>query len=510
MGRVNRWFVVPMVMTGIFMSLLDVTAVNVAIPKMMPELNADIYDIQWVVIAYIISSAIAMLSTGYLGNKFGRKNIYSLGLGSFVFGSALCGFSKSLPEMIIFRSVQGMGEGFMIPLGLPILYEYFPLEERGKASGLYAIGATFGPAIGPSLGGYIVEYLNWRYIFYINVPFGVLDFFLIQLFLETQPPIEREKFDFLGFSFISLSLTSLLIGLSKGHEWGWFEFKTVFFLVSSLILFFLFLIQSWFSKNPIVDFSIFKRRNYILTFVSVYTFGFPLLGVIFLVPIYLEKVRGIPTLITGLIMFPGAVATGVCALLSGYLSDRWDPKRIFLFGVASFFFTTYLLSHVDLYTKKTTIAYYLILRGASLGFIFPPALAMALFVLPNEKMNAGSSLLNIIRLVGGSFGTAFSATNFDTRVSVNFEGLVSKLTYSHKMFVVALKKSETLISYRSVSHLFAEKRAFAFFKMHIMQKASTFAFQDVIIMISFFLIVSFLLGLIMEEKKEVLKRTPTW
>ena len=234
----NKWAAAGIVMIGIFIALLDATIVDIVLPKMMSSLNTDTYGVQWVVISYLTAAAIAMTSVEWLGAKIGHRNTYLAGLVIFTFFSILCGQASSIGFMNFSRFMQGLGEGIIVPIGMTILCEVFPDEERGTALGVYGLGASCAPALGPTLGGIITEHLSWRWIFYVNVPIGIIGIFLtIVLLRETSPEHEKARsFDLPGFVFMAIAFGSLITFLSKGQEKGWLQSDYILGLITVFLI----------------------------------------------------------------------------------------------------------------------------------------------------------------------------------------------------------------------------------------------------------------------------------
>ena len=260
----NKWVAAGIVMIGIFIALLDATIVDIVLPKMMSSLNTDTYGVQWVVISYLTAAAIAMTSVEWLGAKLGHRNTYLVGLIIFTFFSILCGQANSITLMNISRFMQGIGEGIVVPIGMTILCEVFPDEERGAALGVYGLGASCAPALGPTLGGFITEHLSWRWIFYVNVPIGIIGIFLTMVLLrETSPEHEKARsFDLPGFLTMAIAFGSLITFLSKGQEKGWLQSDYILGLIAVFLISFpLFIVIQFKRKEPLFDLRVFLHKS---------------------------------------------------------------------------------------------------------------------------------------------------------------------------------------------------------------------------------------------------------
>ncbi|HEA84349.1 MAG TPA: DHA2 family efflux MFS transporter permease subunit, partial [Thermodesulfobacterium geofontis] len=309
----ERIFITISVMIGTFMAILDTTIVDVVLPKMMGPLSTDLYGIQWVITSYMIAAATALLFVENFSKYIGYSYTFIIGMAIFTFASFFCASATSLAQMITFRSIQGMGEAFIMASAQTILILTYPPEKRGTALGIYGLGVSFAPALGPTAGGFITEHLNWRWVFYINVPIGILN--ILSSFLILPKFLGKEKifhFNFVSYFFIALATIFLLIMLSKGQQYGWFQsvfiIKCFFISLISFSLFFASEIwASIHSKNTLINWKIFKFPEYSWS-MGFYFFilGFVLYQIFYLLPLYYENLKGLTTFQTGLHMLPPA------------------------------------------------------------------------------------------------------------------------------------------------------------------------------------------------------------
>ncbi len=398
----NKWVIAILVSVGVFIALLDTTIVDIVLPKMMAAMETDIYGIQWVVITYFLGAAIAMTAVGH-------RNVYICGIILFVVMSALAGLATTLEVMLFARFFQGIAEGIMMPVGLLILYETFPPEERGLAMGVYGISASFAPALGPTLGGLLTEYLNWRWVFFINIPVGIIDAALIWWLMRNVLSEEKHlPFDCIGFLLASVALSALIVFLGKGQEHGWLHSD---FILTLIIVFIASGIAAaaWmtFSANPLFPRRIMGHQPFRLSIWAMMLFSITAYGFFFLLPIYLQQVHGYSTFQSGIILLPGALFAGIATLMSGILSDRINPKAVavvILLGaaVASWIFQT----NID--TPRGILFLDYIFWGFFIGGAFAPITLLALSTLAERDIANGSTLVNVARLVAGSVGTSYA------------------------------------------------------------------------------------------------------
>ncbi|HBB41264.1 MAG: hypothetical protein COW73_05790 [Nitrospirae bacterium CG18_big_fil_WC_8_21_14_2_50_70_55] len=424
----NRWLVSALVSTGIFIALLDTTIVDIVLPKMMSSLDADLYGVQWVVITYFLGSAIAMTAVGWTADVVGHRNTYFAGLALFIAMSALAGMAPTLEVMVATRFFQGVAEGILIPVSMVILFDIFPAEEHGIAMGIFGLSASFAPALGPALGGIITEALSWRWVFYVNVPVGLLDlalvFFLLTNKRAAYPP---PPFDWVGFTLLAVAVASLIVITGKGQELGW---------LSSDLIFYLLLVlgvsggaaAAWlgWAKNPLFPRHILKSRPFRLGLLAMALLSINAYGFFLLLPVFLQRIHGYTTLQSGLILLPGALLSAVVTVVAGAASDRMNPKWIaasclLVMAAASWFF------HADMDTPHAVLVLDYLYWGAFVGATFAPVTIIALGTLEERDIADGSTLLNIIRLITGSVGSAYATTLLTSRTDRFYTGLADRL-----------------------------------------------------------------------------------
>ena len=413
------------------MALLDTTIVSIVLPKMMAALEADYYGIQMVVISYLLGSAISMAAVGWLGDRFGAKAIFLVGLGIFTGMSVLCGMASNLTFMEIARFCQGIGEGFIIPTGLVVLYETFPREEHGIAIGFYGLGASFAPALGPTVGGLITEHLSWRWIFYVNLPVGIVGILAGWFILKRLKALEKSKIPFDGWGFIlmAISLSSLILFLSKGQEKGWLQSDYILALILIFVVTFIpFIVVQLRRKDPLLDVRLFSNRTYAIGVTVLALFSLAAYGFWLLLPVYLEKLRQFTTLTSGLIMLPGSLAGALSIIVAGILSDRWRPKAVLLICLVGAVIMSFGF-HTGIETPKSQIMWDYAKWVTFIGAAFAPVTVISLAVLSARQINMGSTMLNVVRLIFGSIGTAFAVSLYSAKTTTFYTILASKVHY---------------------------------------------------------------------------------
>lgn len=410
-------------MVGVFMAILDTTIVDIVVPKMIAPLSTDLYGVQWVITAYMTSAASAILLVEWLEGIMGLKKVFLLGLFLFTTASFFCGQAQSLEWMVASRTVQGFGESLIVVSAEALLFSAYAPEKRGLAMGIYGLGASFAPALGPTLGGWITEHIDWRWIFYINLPIGIFNFSLTFFFLKDYRPPHKVRLNPLSYLFLTSFTVSLLIVLSRGQKEGWFSSDFILYLtilsVFSLLLFFLWEIIS---KNRLIDHSLFKIREFLIAlWVYCFVLGFSMYQVFYLIPLYFEKLKGYTTLQAGLAILPMALAIGLLSPVAGLISDKKSPKIALYIATLSYLLVNFLLlPRLNYFTPKDTAILYLTLMGVGMGFFFAPITQMALRSL-GDRTTLGVSLMHYIRFVGGSFGTALATNDLQRFAAENFQ-----------------------------------------------------------------------------------------
>ncbi|MBI5167638.1 MAG: DHA2 family efflux MFS transporter permease subunit [candidate division NC10 bacterium] len=488
-----KWWVTVTTMMGALMVVLDITIVNVAIPNIMASFGVNVETIEWVVTAYMMAMSVMMPTVGWLGDALGNKNLYAASLTLFTAGSALCGMAWNNDSLVLFRILQGIGAGVLLPVSMAIMYEAFPVEQRGFAMGLYGVGVTIGPAIGPALGGYLTERLTWRWVFYVNLPFGVLGVLLATLVLRQLRPREVRPFDFLGFLTMSGFLVSLLLALSKGQREGWDSDYILSVLGISLLFLISFLIIEGKVKNPLIELGLFRNPVFSAITALAMVFGVGLFGSTFLIPLFTQHLMGYTPIQTGIVMLPGALAVAVFLPLSGRLTDRLDPRFPLTLGIALFTASLYWMSLLDLRTSYAAVMGMLVLRGVGMGFIFPPLLNTALGAVPPAKVGLASGLLNVLRQLGGSFGIALLSTLLVRREAfhraIYAEGIVPG-SYGAREAIQAL---EALAAKSGGSIVEVKARAMALLQSLVVRRAQVSAYDDAFLLTAVLTLLSMVL-----------------
>ena len=422
-----KWKVLISVIFGIFMIILDSTVVNVAFQTLRREYGGSIADSQWVLSIYVLALGITTPVSGYLGDRFGTKRVYLLGLALFVTGSLLCGFAPSLLFLIIARAIQGIGGGISQPLGPAMIYRAFPINQIGTALGYFGIVLTVAPALGPMLGGVLVDANLWRLIFFVNVPIGIVGVFLGSRFLRNDKAPQKPKLDPAGLILAIIGFGSVLYAASVAESSGWTAGNTLmFFGIGTVALIAFAIVELYVVKEPLLNLRLFKNRIFANATLIGYVATVALFGAEFLMPLYLQAMRGRTAIETGTILLGVALASGITTQLAGRLYDRIGPRPIVVVGFAILIVNTWQLAQLQALTSISWIVFLLILRGLGVGLVLQTTFTTALGSVPRPQLTRGSSLQNSTRFVVQAVAVAALATVLSSTLSPEIRALQDK------------------------------------------------------------------------------------
>jgi EmrB/QacA subfamily drug resistance transporter len=476
-GIAYKWLVVMVVVFGIFMSVLDATVVAVALPRLQAIFGATLNQIQWVVTGYLLAFAVIIPLVGYLADRFGIKRIYMTSLVVFTGGSILCGLAWSSGSLIFFRILQGLGGGGLLPLATAMIYSAFPPQERGMASATLGVPVLLAPALGPTLGGYIVQYSDWSLIFYLNVPIGIVGFLMALFFLREHSSPNPGRFDLPGFLFSTIGFGTLLYGITDSTTDGWTSLTVLSFVVCGIVSLLVFIAVELTSESPLLDLRLFKDWSFLSGNMISWILQISFFGALFLVSLFLQELRGLGPFETGLWQKPEALATVVILPIGGILVDRIGAKWIILVGVTALALASYGLAHINLYTTFWGLQSVLIIRSVALAFTLQPASVVALYNVPRNALPRASSLLRVLSQVAGSFGTATLTTYLQNRTPLHFAHLAEQATiYSPEATFVA-QVTHNLQAQGSDAQA-AHAEALQILALRLQQQATVLAFDD--------------------------------
>jgi len=411
--RVNKWLITLTVMIPAFMEIVDTSIANVALPHMQGNLNAGTDEVTWVLTSYLISNAVIMPMTGWLARMFGRKRFLISCIILFTMASFLCGMAPNLATLVCFRIVQGAAGGALIPMSQAIMMESFPPQEGGMAMAIFGIGAMFGPVVGPTLGGWITDNLSWRWIFYINIPVGIIAVIMTRYFIFDPAYLKRGKasIDYWGLALLTMGIGSLQVVLDKGQQDDWFNSSFIIaFSIISVISLALFVYAELKHEHPIVNLRLFKDAAFASGNFIMFMVGFCLYGSVVMLPLFLQTMMGYSATMAGLVMAPGGIASVVMLPIVGAYIQKRSGRRIILAGLLLGAVSLFFMRGFTLEASYWDFMWPRVMLGAALGMIFPPLTRATLANIPRVEMGNATGMYNLLRNIGGSVGIALSAT----------------------------------------------------------------------------------------------------
>tara|TARA_R110002124_G_scaffold78284_11_gene209113 strand:+ start:7620 stop:9152 length:1533 start_codon:yes stop_codon:yes gene_type:complete len=433
--RFQRGVVTGSIMLATVMQTLDSTIANVALPHMQGTMSATQDQIAWVLTSYIIAAAIATPATGYLSQRFGRKRLLAVSIVGFTVTSMLCGAAQTLEEVVLFRLAQGACGAAFVPLSQAIMLDSYSMEQRGKMMALWGVGVMVGPIAGPALGGWLTDSYSWRWVFYINVPFGILAFIGVMLALVESPLDKLRKFDWLGFTFLSLAVGSMQLLLDRGNIKDWFSSGEILLeLAVAGFAFYLFITHSLTARKPFIDLQLFRDRNLVVGVSMMFVVGLVLYATMALMPPYLETLMGYPVTTTGLVLAPRGIGTMMAMVLAGRIINKVDMRHIIAFGLVLSSFSLWQMAQFNLNISEQTIIVTGVVQGFGLGFIFAPLTTICFATLPAHLRTDGTSIYSLMRNVGSSVGISTAVALVARMTQINHANFAERVDPTNPIF----------------------------------------------------------------------------
>ncbi len=422
------------VMLGLIMAIIDSTIVNVAISTIGGNLGATVDEVAWVATGYILANVVIMPLNGWLTALFGRKAFYAASLALFTVASFFCGTARSIWVLVFYRIIQGIGGGALQPTAQAILFETFPVERRGAAMAIFGMGAMVGPAIGPTLGGWIVDNASWPLIFYINIPIGIAAFLMTLAFIPSPKYIAKPKggIDWAALGLLTAGLASLQFVLEQGERDDWFQSQTIVLLsVVSAVTLIVFVLKTLRDRYPIVDLNVFKFRSFSVGSVLGVIMGFGLFGTALILPLFFQTLLGFTAFDTGLALMPGALSTALSMLIIGRLLNYIDGRWSIVFGMLLFAWSSWLLGGMTVQAGYWDVFWPRLVQGFALGFLFVPLTTISLSDVPRAELAGATGVFTLLRQLGGSLGIAILTTLLTHQTAVAWNVLASGVTQTH-------------------------------------------------------------------------------
>ncbi|SHF19194.1 MFS transporter, DHA2 family, multidrug resistance protein [Microbulbifer donghaiensis] len=429
----RRRMITVSIMLATIIQVLDTTIANVALPHMQGSLGAGNDQITWVLTSYIVAAAIMTLPVGYLSQRYGRRRLFLWSVAGFTITSMLCGQAGSLNEMIFWRLMQGVFGAALVPLSQATLLDTYPREKHASAMSIWGVGVMIGPILGPTLGGWLTEYYSWRWVFYINLPFGILSLIGIYLYVP-EGETRKTRFDALGFGLLALAVGALQMLLDRGEQVHWFESLEIqLYAIASVLGLYLFVVHSLTTKNPFLSPGLFRDRNYVSGLVFIFVVGIILLATMALLPSYLQQWKGYPVVTTGLVLMPRGLGVMLAMMLVGRLLRTIDGRALIFVGMLLVSLSLHFMAGFNLQVSRSVLVWTGILQGMGLGLVFVPISTLAYATLPAQLRGEATALFSLSRNLGSSIGVSIVMAVLTRNLWINQQQLGERLQLSPEL-----------------------------------------------------------------------------
>ncbi len=481
-SAINPWIVAIAVMFGTFMEVLDTTVVNVSLPHIAGSMSASIDEATWALTSYLVANAMILPITGWLANFFGRKRLLLMSVTGFTIASFFCGFAPTLPILIVFRIIQGAAGGALQPLSQAVLLEAFPPNQRGKAMGFWGLGIVVAPILGPVLGGWLTDSYSWRWVFYINIPVGIVSILMTRAFVFDPPYIQRSKLgvDYWGIGMLAVGIGALQVALDKGQQEDWFSsYRINGLLIAAAVALVLFVWWELRIKAPVVDLRVFKDRSFATGTLLMTMLGFVLYGSLVLLPIWLQTLLGYPSLQAGWALAPRGMGSFLAMPLVGAMMARFDARKFLASGLLIASATLWSFSHLDLNAGYWNFFWPQFIQGVSLAFLFVPLTTVTMARVPKEQMGNATSIFNLLRNIGGSVGIAGVTTMLSRFAQTHSAHLAENVTQYNPQAWATLQGLTASMMNKGAPHGVASQQAYATLFGMVQQQAAILTFLQI-------------------------------
>jgi MFS transporter, DHA2 family, multidrug resistance protein len=483
--QVNPWLIAATVMLATFMEVLDTSVANVSLPHIAGSLSAGVDESTWVLTSYLVSNAIVLPLTGWFSTLFGRKKFFIGCVVVFTLSSFLCGLAPSLPLLVLFRTIQGAGGGGLQPISQAILVDSFPREKQGMAMAIYGMGVVLAPTIGPTLGGWITDSYTWRWIFFLNVPVGIVALLLTSILITDPAGAIRKSFkeglriDFIGLGLLAVGLGFLQVVLDKGERDDWFgSHFIVWGTVISAVALIALIVWELRAKDPVIELHLLKDRNFAISTLMMYVLGVVMYGTTVLLPLMLQTLMGYTAMQSGLVLFPGGLLLLAFLPFVGWLLGRFEPRWIVVLGLCIIATGLWELSRFSLEVGASTTVFDWAISRVGTAFLFVPINVMAFSFVPPAKTNAATGFINLARNIGASTGISFVTTMLDRRAQFHQNRLVPNLTPTNSDYQAALHRLTHVLISRGLDAVHAANLAQHLVYAELQKQAMMLSFVD--------------------------------
>ena len=496
----HRKLITVCTMIATLMQALDSTIANVALPYMQGSLSTTSDQVTWVLTSYIVAAAIMTAPVGWLSARYGRKTFFVACLAGFTVASMLCGVAQSLTQMVMFRLLQGIFGAALVPLSQATLLDLYPIEQRGSAMAMWGMGVMVGPILGPTLGGYLTDVYDWRWVFFINLPFGILAIAGLILFLKKDEKPKGLGFDWTGFLVLSMGIGALQLVLDRGEQQDWFaSWEIIIELGLALLGLYLFTVHVWLAEKPFISPRIFADVNFTSGFALMFAIGMVLLASSALLAPYLQTLGGYPVRQAGLLMVPRGLGTMFAMMFAGRLTAKADPRLLMLFGISALAFSMWEMTSWTPDVQPFTLAWVTAVQGFGLGFVFIPLQVVAFATLPAEFRTDGTALFSLVRNVGSAIGVSVTSFMLAQNTQVMHSQIAETLTGFNRMLQTG---GAYLIWNTAIAHGRAALNG------EVTRQALAIAYVDDFMLMFWVTLPTAFLLLLMRRPKQVVKAEP--
>ena len=482
MSPAERWTIALTMLMGSFMAVMDTSVVNVALPHMIGSFGQDLSSITWVATAYTIAEIIMVTMSGWWCTLIGRKKLLLVSFTLFTIGSILCGTATTFTQMIIYRVIQGIGGGSLIPLSQAILRETFPLDQQGMAMSIFGMGVVLAPALGPTFGGWLTDTYGWPWIFYINIPICIIGILLIARFIFDPDYLRRgvKSIDGLGIALLAVSLTTMQIVLERGQDKNWFESTQIRVFTAITVLSFLALIiWELRCKEPIVNLRILKDKNLALGAVIGLIFGVSLFGTTFILPQFTQQLLGYPAFQSGLVLAPRSITLLLFMPVSGWMFQKVGARPLLFFGIAMISISYYGLARLSIQAGFWNLMPTLVIMGIGMPFMFVPLSTVSLSTTKRENMTDASALYTLSRRIGGNLGYALAATLLNRGITAHRMYLASHISSFSQTTQAYQASLADMLRDLGLNAVAASHLSIAMMEKELVRQATMLAYNDV-------------------------------
>ncbi|MGD0097192.1 MAG: DHA2 family efflux MFS transporter permease subunit [Terracidiphilus sp.] len=502
----NPWLIAASVMLATFMVVLDSSVANVALPHIAGNLSASTDESTWVLTSYLVANAIMLPAAGWIARRIGRSRLLLFSILLFTVASLLCGLAINMPMLILARVLQGVGGGGMQPLAQSILLESFPPRKHGTAMAVYGVGVVVAPIIGPTLGGWITDSYSWRWIFYINLPIGILALFMVNAFVE-DPPYLRKAFrgviDYLGFALMALWLGTLQLVLDKGQEADWFATTWVRWTAAiSALALVAFIVRELTDRDPIVQLRVLHDRNFGMGTLITLLYGFVLYGTTAMLPLFLQTMLGYSAMQSGLSISPRGIGAMASMIAAGALVRKIDGRLLMAFGFFLLGYSTWMLGRISLEIAMSSVIVPNVISGFAMGFIFVPLTTMTLSRLRKQEIGNATGIYNLTRNIGGSFGIAAITTLLVRGSQIHQSFLAANAASGNPLALRLVRGLQAKLVMQGTDSVTAQDKALGALYRSAQQQAALLAYADNFRLMAFLALLCIPLVLLFQKMKK--------